>query len=57
MKVNCLGCGHLLRLDAAYDDYHGCIKCNICRAVMEIQSEEGKLKTVKLVGGSLLPNQ
>jgi DNA-directed RNA polymerase subunit RPC12/RpoP len=48
MKINCLSCGHKVQLDDEYDDYTGQIKCNACRAIMEIKSEAGKLKSVKL---------
>lgn len=49
MRINCLGCGHMIFLGDAYDDYHGQIKCNICRSLMEIESEDGKLKYGRVV--------
>ena len=48
MKSNCLSCGHKVEVDDAYDDYAGQIKCYACHAIMEIKSEDGKLKSVKL---------
>ena len=48
MKINCLSCGHKVEVDDAYDDYAGQIKCYACHAIMEIKSEDGKLKSVKL---------
>lgn len=47
MKINCLCCGHKVDLDDVYDDYEGCVKC-LCGAMLEIRTEEGKLKSVKL---------
>jgi DNA-directed RNA polymerase subunit RPC12/RpoP len=55
MKINCLSCGHTVDLDDAYDDYAGQIKCLACHAIMEIQSEDGKLKSVKLAWGVARP--
>ena len=51
MKINCLSCGHKVELDDAYDDYSGQIKWYACHAIMEIKSEDGKLKSVKLARG------
>ena len=50
MKINCLSCGYKVELDDAYDDYEGQIKCYTCRAIMEIKSADGRLKSVKLAG-------
>jgi hypothetical protein len=47
MKINCLCCGHKVDLDDVYDDYEGCIKC-LCGAMLEIKTQEGQLKAVKL---------
>jgi hypothetical protein len=47
MKINCLCCGHKVDLDDAYDDYEGYIKC-LCGTLLEIKTEEGRLKSVKL---------
>ncbi len=49
MKINCLCCGHKVDLDDAYDDYEGQVKCFACSAILEIKTEEGKLKTVRFV--------
>ncbi len=48
MKINCLSCGHTVELHDAYDDYAGQIKCVACHAIMEIESEDAKLKSAKL---------
>ena len=48
MKVNCLSCGHKVDLDDAYDNYEGQVRCLACGAVLEIKTEEGSLKSVKL---------
>lgn len=47
MKINCLCCGHKVDLDDVYDDYEGLIKC-LCGTMLEIKTEEGHLKMVKL---------
>ncbi len=47
MKINCLCCGHKVDLDDVYDDYEGCVKC-LCGTMLEIKTEEGRLKMVKL---------
>jgi hypothetical protein len=48
MKVNCLVCGHSIDIGSAYDDYSGQIRCFVCHSLMEIKTEEGNLKSVKL---------
>ena len=50
MKINCLCCGHKVDLDDAYDDYEGQVKCYVCSEMLEIKSEEGKLRSVQLLG-------
>jgi len=49
MKINCLSCGHKVDLADAYDDFEGEVKCFACGALLEIKTEEGKLKTVRFV--------
>lgn len=48
MKVNCLNCGHMVNLEDDYDDYEGQVKCFACSTTLEIRTEQGKVKTVKL---------
>ena len=48
MKINCLSCGFKVDLDDTYDDFEGPIKC-LCGALLEIRTEEGMLKGIKLV--------
>ena len=47
MKINCLSCGFKVDLDDTYDDFEGPIKC-LCGALLEIRTEEGMLKAVKM---------
>jgi hypothetical protein len=47
MKINCLSCGHKVDLDEVYDDYEGPVKC-ICGTMLDIKTEEGHLRMVKL---------
>ena len=49
MKINCLSCGHKVELDDAYDDFEGLVKCFACTALLEIKTEEGRLKTARFV--------
>jgi hypothetical protein len=49
MVIVCLGCGHKVDLGDSYDDYSGPVKCNICRTLMNITSEKGKLKSAGLM--------
>jgi DNA-directed RNA polymerase subunit RPC12/RpoP len=46
MRINCLNCGHKIDLDDVYDDYEGLIKCMTCRALLNIKTEDAKLKGV-----------
>jgi len=48
MRVNCLSCGYTIDMDNAYGDYDGQIKCVICGAVLNIKTEEGKLKSASV---------
>ncbi len=54
MKINCISCGHKVDVSEAYDDYEGQIKCFVCDALLEINTGEGKLKSIRM--GSTLPN-
>jgi hypothetical protein len=47
MRLNCLFCGHKVELDDAYDDFEGPVKC-LCGTMLEIRTEDGKLKTIKV---------
>ncbi|MBI4643483.1 MAG: hypothetical protein HY790_04185 [Deltaproteobacteria bacterium] len=48
MKIICLSCGHKVELDDAYDDFEGLVKCVVCGTMLEIKTEEGKLKAIKV---------
>ena len=56
MKINCLSCGHKVDLDSAYDDYEGMIRCFACRAMLDIRTMEGQLKSVRLANIPLPPS-
>ena len=47
MRINCLACGHKVELDDAYDDVEGPVKC-LCGAMLQIRTEEGMLKSIKV---------
>lgn len=48
MKINCLSCGHTVELDEAYDDYEGPVKCFACGAILDIRTDQGKVKSVSV---------
>lgn len=54
MKINCLTCGHKVDLDEVYDDYEGCVKC-LCGTMLEIKTEEGRLRSVKIAPSTTSP--
>ena len=48
MKINCILCGHNFVLnDDTYNDYEGEVKCWVCGGILEINLQEGKLKSLK----------
>ncbi len=49
MTINCLSCGHGVNLDDAYDDYEGEVKCLACHAKLQIRTEQGGVKLVRVV--------
>ena len=53
MRINCVSCGHKVDLDDVYDDYEGQVKCFVCSSLLEIKTEGGNLKSVKVV--SIVP--
>lgn len=48
MRINCLGCGHMVDVGDDYDDYDGQIRCNVCRGIMEVSTSNGKVKSVRI---------
>jgi hypothetical protein len=38
----------MVDLGDSYDDYEGQVKCFVCGTTLEIRTEEGKLRTLKL---------
>jgi len=48
VKINCLSCGFNLKLDEAYDEYEGQVKCWACGALLEIRAEDGHVRSVQL---------
>jgi hypothetical protein len=54
MRINCLSCGHKVELDDAYDNFEGPVKC-LCGAMLEIRTEEGMLKGIKIAEPPELP--
>ena len=52
MKINCLSCGHKVDLGDAYDDYKGSVKCMACKALLEIRTDQGQLKSINFVNSA-----
>lgn len=48
MTINCLNCGHGFDVGEAYDDYQGQVKCWVCGALLELCSQDGAIKSLKL---------
>ena len=57
MRINCLSCGYTIDMDNAYGDYDGQIKCVICGAVLNIKTEEGKLKSANVAKAGQRPSE
>jgi hypothetical protein len=55
MKINCLSCGHKVDLDDVYDDYKGLVKCMACKALLEIKTANGHLKSLNFVDTASIP--
>lgn len=53
MQINCISCGHRFDLGKAYDDYEGLVRCTTCRALLDIRTQDGSVRGVRL--GSLTP--
>jgi hypothetical protein len=56
MKINCITCGHKVDLDDAYDDYQGPIRCLVCSTMLEIMTQEGRLRSVRFANASSSPS-
>ena len=57
MRLNCLSCGYTVDLDNAYWDYDGQFKCVVCGAVINIKTEEGKLKSASVAKAGQRPSE
>ena len=55
MRINCLSCGHKVDVDDAYDNYEGQVKCWACGAMLDIKTEDGNLRVVRLANQSAAP--
>ena len=57
MKINCLSCGHKVDLGDSYDDYVGPVKCLVCGVILEIRTEDSRVKAVAVATGSALTHR
>ena len=47
LRLNCISCGHFINLhEDVYADYEGLIKCDACGGILNINIQEGKLKSM-----------
>lgn len=54
MQVKCLHCGHAVHLDSrTYTSYTGPIKCNICRTVIRVKIQDGRVQEMTLVAANV----
>lgn len=53
MQIRCMHCGHNFKLDEAYDNYEGEVRCWVCGAIQEIKLEEGMLKYSRCVKSAI----
>lgn len=49
MEINCLSCGHRIDVGDAYDDYEGQVKCWVCGVLLEIKTEQGNIKSMRMI--------
>jgi len=49
MMINCISCGHKIDLGEDYDHYRGPVRCWVCGALLDIKTEEGNLRSVKIL--------
>jgi DNA-directed RNA polymerase subunit N (RpoN/RPB10) len=55
MKINCLSCGFKVDLTSAYDDYVGQVKCFACGTILEIETQEGNVRSVNIASAEPNP--
>jgi phage FluMu protein Com len=50
-SVNCIECGSSFYLDAiGYWNYKGKVRCPYCKALLQIEIEEGEIKSLDFAG-------
>lgn len=49
MNVNCIQCGHAIDLGESYETFDGPVRCYVCRGLMELKTDKGKVRTVRLI--------
>lgn len=48
MNINCISCGHRFDVGRAYDDYEGLVRCGTCRCLLDIKTQDGQIRAVRL---------
>jgi DNA-directed RNA polymerase subunit RPC12/RpoP len=47
MYINCISCGHKFDVGKSYDDYEGPVRCPTCRALLEVRTQDGSIRSVR----------
>ncbi len=48
MHINCIACGHRFDVGRAYDDYEGLVRCGTCRCLLDIRTQDGQMRGVRI---------
>lgn len=49
MKVICIHCGHAIDLGESYEAFDGLVRCYVCRGLMELKTDKGKVRAARLI--------
>jgi hypothetical protein len=55
MKVNCIHCGHALDVGESYGTFDGLVRCYVCKGLMELKTDKGKVRAVRFIPLPALP--
>lgn len=49
MKIICIHCGHAIDLGESYEAFDGLVRCYVCRGLMELKTDKGMVRAVRLI--------
>ena len=55
MLIHCMHCGHSIELSVAYNEYHGPLRCVVCKALMTVRIEDGQLRSMESAAPKAAP--